>query len=80
MTEWLRLATRGSVVRRACGYAIGVGALLIVINHGDAILRRDVSAGRLLKMVLTVLVPYAVSSASSVAATREREHVTAGSL
>ena len=72
MTEWLRLATGRSVVRRALEYAFVVGALLIVINHGDAIVHGDVSIGRLLKMVLTVFVPYAVSTASSVGATRER--------
>ena len=76
MTEWLRLATERSVVRRALGYAVGVGALLIVINHGDAIVRGELSTGRVLKMVLTVFVPYAVSTASAVGATRERERAT----
>ena len=71
MAEWLRLASRPSVMRRALRYAIVVGAVLIAINHGDAILRGDVSIGRLLRMALTVTVPYAVSTASSVAALRE---------
>jgi hypothetical protein len=69
--EWLRLARRPSVVRRALGYAIGVGILLIAINHGDAILRGDVSLGGLLRMSLTIVVPYSVSTASSVSALRE---------
>ncbi len=77
MAEWLQLATRRSVVRRACRYAICVGALLIVINHGDAILRGDVSSGRLFRMLLTVIVPYAVSTASSVGAAREQQSVKA---
>ena len=72
MNEWVRLATHRSVVRRALRYAIGVGTLLIVINHGDALLRRDLSIGRLLRMALTVTVPYAVSTASSVSSMRER--------
>jgi hypothetical protein len=72
-TDWLFLASRPAVVRRACWYAVGVGSLLIAINHGDAILRGDVSTGRLLRMGLTVMVPYAVSTASSVGAMRERE-------
>ena len=71
MAEWLRLATRPSVMRRALQYAVVVGAVLIAINHGDAILRRDMSIGRLLRMALTVTVPYAVSTASSVGALRE---------
>jgi hypothetical protein len=81
--EWLRLASGRSVVRRACRYAICVGALLIAINHGDAILRGDVSMARVLRMVLTAVVPYAVSTASSVSALRERRaparHEPAGS-
>jgi len=72
MTEWIQLATAGPVVRRALRYAIGVGTLLILINHGDAVLRRDFTIGRLLRMALTVTVPYAVSTASSVGALRER--------
>ena len=70
MTEWLRLATGRSVVRRALRYALGVGTLLIVINHSDAIVRRDISIGRLFRMALTVTVPYMVSTASSVSALR----------
>ena len=57
MAEWFHLACGRSIVRRACRYAIGVGTLLIVINHGDAILRRELSLDRLLRMALTVTVP-----------------------
>ncbi len=70
--EWLRLAMRPSVVRRALKYALCVGALLIAINHGDAIVRREVSVARLARMALTTMVPYMVSTASSVSALRER--------
>lgn len=72
MTDWFRLAADRSIVRRALRYAIGVGTLLIVINHGNALFRRELSIGRLLRMALTVTVPYAVSTASSVSAIRER--------
>jgi hypothetical protein len=68
MKAWLELARQRWVVRRALKYAIGVGSVLIVINHGDALARGDVSAGRLLRMLLTMTVPYVVSTASSVAA------------
>jgi len=68
--EFLRLASAGGVVRRALLYAVVVGSLLIGINHGDAILAGEISAGRWVKMGLTVLVPYAVSTLSSVSATR----------
>ena len=72
MREWLKLATDGPVVRRALGYAVVVGAILIAINHGDALLAGEVGTGRALKMGLTVLVPYAVSTLSSVGALRSR--------
>jgi hypothetical protein len=66
----LRLAFEIVVVRRALAFAVVVGSVLIVINHGDAILSGDVGPGRWLKMGLTVLVPYVVSTLSSVMAMR----------
>jgi hypothetical protein len=68
--EWLRLATAPTTVRRALKYAVIVGAVLITINHGDALLRGELDGGRLLRMILTVMVPYAVSTLSSVEALR----------
>jgi hypothetical protein len=68
--SWLALAASRGVVRRALRMAAVVGALLITINHGDAILRGEVDRARLLKMALTLLVPYCVSTYSSVGATR----------
>jgi len=47
------------------------GDLAIDRAHGDAILAGDVSQGRLVKMGLTVMVPYLVSTFSSVGATRD---------
>ena len=72
MKKSLSLAFQPSVVKRALGYAIVVGIVLITINHGDAILKGDVTPGRLLRMALTVMVPYVVSTLSSVGALRER--------
>lgn len=68
---WLDIATSARVVRRALLYAVVVGFILIAINHGDAILRGDLAAARLAKMALTVVVPYLVSTFSSVGALRE---------
>lgn len=72
MAEWLRLAVSPSVARRAMLYAVVVGSILIAINHGDAILRGEISAGRFARMLLTVCVPYVVSTLSSVGALRAR--------
>lgn len=58
MTEWFRLACTRSVARRALKYAIGVGTLLIVINHGEAIVQGNISLVRLFRMALTMAVPY----------------------
>jgi short subunit fatty acids transporter len=69
--ESLRLARQPSVVKRAIKYAVIVGLILIAINHGDALLRGEITARRLAKMALTVLVPYVVSTLSSVGALRE---------
>jgi hypothetical protein len=79
MHEWLRVAFERGVVRRALRYALVVGAILIAINHGDALLRGDVDTGRWLRMGLTVVVPYCVSTASSVEALRSlRRHPRQG--
>ncbi len=71
MMAWLKAASEPSVVKRATKCAIIVGIILITINHGDALLRGDIHLNRLLKMALTVLVPYCVSTVSSVGATRQ---------
>lgn len=60
------------MVHRALTYAVVVGAVLITINHGDAILRGEVDGSRLARMVLTMFVPYVVSTLSSVGAIRAR--------
>jgi len=70
MGDWIALAFAPPVVRRALKYAVVVGAILIAINHSDAILHGDLAPGRLFRMALTVLVPYVVSTLSSVEATR----------
>lgn len=70
MREVIRIATSRAVVRRALGYAVVVGALLVAINHGDVLLHGEIDGGRALRMGLTVLVPYAVSTLSSVQALR----------
>ncbi len=72
MTEFISLALRPDVVRRALLYAVVVGGILILINHGDRLVAGEVDARRVLKMLLTPLVPYGVSTLSSVGALRTR--------
>jgi NAD/NADP transhydrogenase alpha subunit len=53
---------------RGVKYAIVVGSILIIINHGNAIAAGTVDSTRMVQMILTLLVPYCVSTASSVGA------------
>lgn len=80
MNEWLRIAFTGPVVRRGLKYAVLVGAILVVINHGDTLLARHLTPATLVKIGLTVVVPYCVSVLSSVGAildVRARERASA---
>ncbi len=72
--DWLETARQRKVVIRALSMAVVVGPILIAINHSDAILRGDISLARLGRMLLTFVVPYTVSTISSVAAIRERRN------
>lgn len=78
MKEFFQLARKPPVVRRALKFAVVVGIVLISINHGDAILNGEVTHRRLFQMALTVMVPYIVSTLSSVQAMRERTRAEPG--
>lgn len=68
--SWIRDARHPTVVTRALAYALVVGAILIIINHGDALLAGNISSSRFARMGLTAVVPYFVSTFSSVGAKR----------
>lgn len=63
---WWEIATKPTIVKRALRVSILVGTILMVINHGDKILLGAVTAPDIIKMSLTFLVPYSVSTYSSV--------------
>jgi hypothetical protein len=67
---WLQAACEPAVVKRALKCALLVGAILIAVNHGDAISHGTVTGLRVFQMGLTMLIPYCVSSFSSVSAIR----------
>jgi hypothetical protein len=71
MKEWLGIALSASVRWRALRVAGVVGSILVAINHGDAVLRGDLAPARLVRIGLTFLVPYLVSTFSSVGAIRD---------
>jgi hypothetical protein len=68
---WLKLAAHPATVRRAFLTSMMVGTVLIAINHGNAIITGTVTPERVAQMLLTVVVPYVVSTVSSVATRNE---------
>jgi len=78
MPDILALCFSRSVVRRATYSAIIVGSILILINHADAILRGELDHLRLFRMALTMIVPYVVSTVSSVITIQEVNRIYPG--
>ena len=66
----LAIAFERRVVRRALAFAVVVGSVLVAINHGDAVLAGSFTSAQIIKISLTVMVPYVVSTWSSVLAVR----------
>lgn len=67
------IATKRAVVVRALVVATVVSPILAMINHGEKILAQDISQVDLWRIVLTFLVPYSVSTVSSVLSIRDRK-------
>lgn len=70
MRAWLAIALQRSVTTRALKVALLVGCILALINHGDRLLSGEVTPTEWLKIGLTFLVPYCVSTFASVQAIR----------
>ncbi len=64
---------RRETVVRAVKVAAIVGPILTVINQGDVLLSGQYTPHVFLKIILTFLVPYSVSSVSSALTYMERE-------
>lgn len=58
-------------MRRAIYSALIVGSILILVNHSDALLQGELDTTRLYRIALTVIVPYVVSTVSSVITIQE---------
>ena len=63
---WIRSAAHPATVRRALITAVIVGFVLIAVNYSSAIISGQITRARVIQMCLTVLVPYVVSTVSSV--------------
>ena len=68
MKKRLQIARRPEVIRTATRFALIVGPVLILINHGDKIIMGEMAQLDWLKCFITLLVPYTVSTLSSISA------------
>ena len=73
MIVYLRLAFQCDVRRRAAIIACIVGPIIAVINHGDSIAGGTITNLQWLKIAMTFIVPYSVSTVSSVLAIKEHD-------
>jgi hypothetical protein len=67
VSTWLRTAAEPTVVKRSVITSFVVGTVLVVINHGPDLLAGGMNTIGLVQIVLTYLVPFVVSTATSVA-------------
>jgi hypothetical protein len=65
---FLALAGTSGVVLSSLKIALVVGSILALINHGPAILGLNLTGRSFLQILLTYMVPYSVSTYSSVRA------------
>ncbi len=68
MKKRLKIAKEPAVIRTAFRFALIVGPILILINHGDKIIAGEMQQLDWFKCFITLLVPYTVSTFSSISA------------
>jgi hypothetical protein len=71
LRTWLISAAHPTTVRRARMTALIVGTLLVAINHGPAVVTGQLTGKRVFQILLTLVVPYLVSTASSISTRNE---------
>lgn len=71
-TSFWSIATDRSVMRRAAKIALVVGVVIALINYADLIMSGAMGITEWIKVAVTFLVPYCVSTYSSVMAVRDR--------
>jgi hypothetical protein len=70
--EALTVALLPGHLRATIGATAVVGTILVAINQGDVLLRGQIGAGLLAKILLTYVVPFLVSNYGLLAATHRR--------
>jgi hypothetical protein len=68
MSTFIRVALRPAVLGTALKISLLVGTVLALINHSPAIFSLTLSPQNVFQIILTYLVPYGVSTYSSVQA------------
>lgn len=69
----LKLALSKNVRNRALRVSLLVGSILVLINHAESIYNGSLKATNLLQILATYIVPYLVSTYSSVSALKDQE-------
>ncbi|ENM5749121.1 nitrate/nitrite transporter NrtS [Vibrio mimicus] len=67
--DFIATAKTPSILKRSMKVAAIVGTVLMMINHGDVLLAGQIESERVLKILLTYMVPFCVSTQASVSAT-----------
>ncbi len=70
MFNWLSIAFEANILKRSLIVTVFVGTILMIINHGDVIIEGNLTATHSFKIILTYLVPFLVSTYSSVESKR----------
>jgi len=65
--RWFRAACRPEIVQRSIRVALIVGTILVAVNYTDRWMKGTLVPIDYLKMLVTYLVPYCVSTYASVA-------------
>ncbi|MDQ6965684.1 MAG: nitrate/nitrite transporter NrtS [Mariprofundaceae bacterium] len=71
MKQRLKIACHPKVIGTATRFALIVGPVLVMINHGDSIINHTMGNEDWLKSALTMIVPYTVSTLSSISVYRD---------
>ena len=73
LEKWSAIAFSPRVMKRSACYAIIVGSLLILINHGACVLNEVFTLECFLQSILSTVVPYIVVTISSIQVTLSNE-------
>ena len=73
----VELFVRKDVAFRALKIALIVGIILAGINHGDHLIKGEMTTNNWIKIIITFCVPYCVSSFSSAMAIKKEQTISA---